>query len=128
MKKLLQRLAIWFYEKMNCRSVSNDKFWKYHMLYSVGKHNNEKIIIAELNRINNQMQLVGTFTGGIFYDIAKEEEILPFCMRCFGVGAVVSEQSNYCHQCGSEGTCTPMMRKDIEYLQENIDYARGYKK
>lgn len=128
MKKIFQRLAIWFYEKMDCRSLDRDNFWKYHMLYAVGKHNNEKVIIAELNRINNQMQLVGTFTDGIFHNIAKEEEILPFCMRCFGVGLVVNHNSNFCHQCGSEGTCTPIMRKDILYLQENIDYARGYKK
>ena len=47
-------------------------------------------------------------------------EILPFCMRCFGVGIVADETSNFCHQCGSEGTCVPMKRGDVEYLQDNI--------
>ena len=55
------------------------------------------------------------------------KEILPFCMRCFGVGAVCNEKQNYCHQCGSEGTCAPMKREDIQYLESNINEARGYK-
>lgn len=57
-------------------------------------------------------------------------EILPFCMRCFGVGISADEESNFCHQCGSQGTCVPMKRKDIVYLRENIEdqitYAKKY--
>lgn len=47
-------------------------------------------------------------------------EILPFCMRCFGVGIGASQEVNYCHVCGGGNTCTPITRKDILYLQENI--------
>lgn len=57
------------------------------------------------------------------------EEKLPFCMRCFGVGVGAGEgHNNFCHQCGSEGTCVELKRKDVLYLQENIDYAIGRRK
>lgn len=56
-----------------------------------------------------------------------KNELLPFCMRCFGVGIVAEDDANnFCHQCGSEGTCTPMKRGDIEYLQGNIRYRIDY--
>lgn len=49
-------------------------------------------------------------------------ELLPFCTRCFGVGISFGEAgTNFCHQCGSEGTCVPMTREYIKYLQDNID-------
>ncbi|MGG3890326.1 DUF5662 family protein [Metabacillus fastidiosus] len=48
-------------------------------------------------------------------------ELLPFCMRCFGIGTADNDTSNFCHQCGSEGTCISVKRKDIYYMQENID-------
>ncbi len=48
-------------------------------------------------------------------------ELLPFCMRCFGIGISADEKTNFCHQCGSEQTCVSMARKDIYYLQENIN-------
>lgn len=46
---------------------------------------------------------------------------VPFCMRCFGISAVpVDESTNFCHNCGSEGTCISIPKKDAEYLRENI--------
>lgn len=45
-----------------------------------------------------------------------ENEILPFCTRCLGIGASVSTLSNFCHQCGSEGTCIEIKRKNIFYV------------
>lgn len=54
-------------------------------------------------------------------DDLDKNELLPFCMRCFGIGVVANETSNFCHQCGSEGTCLPVKRKDVYYMQENID-------
>lgn len=51
-----------------------------------------------------------------------KNEILPFCTRCFGVGISHGEgNDNFCHVCGSQGTCVPMTRDYIRYLQENID-------
>lgn len=47
-------------------------------------------------------------------------EILPFCMRCFNIGIGANQEVNYCHVCGGGFTCTPIQRKDVEYLQENI--------
>lgn len=50
-----------------------------------------------------------------------KNEILPFCTRCFGVGILHGEgNDNFCHQCGSGGTCVPMTREYIAYLQDNI--------
>lgn len=49
------------------------------------------------------------------------KEIVPFCMRCFGISAVpVDDKTNFCHNCGSEGTCINMERKDTDYLRGNI--------
>lgn len=49
------------------------------------------------------------------------DEILPFCMRCQGIGAGFDSMGGFCHQCGSEGTCIPMKRKDIIYLNQSIN-------
>lgn len=58
-----------------------------------------------------------------------QNELLPFCMRCFNVGAVCDDRSNFCHMCGSEGTCINVARKDIEYMRENIHaYIDGGKR
>lgn len=52
------------------------------------------------------------------------KKIVPFCMRCFGISAVpVDETTNFCHNCGSEGTCISMKKEDSEYLRENIQNA-----
>ena len=49
------------------------------------------------------------------------ENIVPFCMRCFGISAVpVDKNTNFCHNCGSEGTCIPLEKKDADYLRGNI--------
>jgi hypothetical protein len=48
-------------------------------------------------------------------------ELLPLCLRCFNVGIIATEEQNYCHMCGSEGTCVEMKRKDIAYFHENLD-------
>lgn len=52
------------------------------------------------------------------------EEIVQFCMRCFDISAVpVDKDINFCHNCGSEGTCINMERKDASYLIDNIQHA-----
>lgn len=52
------------------------------------------------------------------------ENIVPFCMRCFGISAVpVDDNTNFCHNCGSEGTCITMERNDADYLRDNIQHA-----
>ena len=49
------------------------------------------------------------------------KDLVPFCMRCFGISAVpVYKHINFCHNCGSEGTCISMRRKDADYLRGNI--------
>jgi hypothetical protein len=53
-------------------------------------------------------------------------KILPFCMRCFGIGITTDEFGGFCHNCGSQGTCIPMTREHIEYLQENIEHRLRY--
>jgi hypothetical protein len=68
MKFLLQKLAIWFYEKMDCRSMHDSDFWSHHIFYAVGKQDDTKIIITELNRINGNLDYKGTVIGkGWFY-------------------------------------------------------------
>jgi hypothetical protein len=62
------------------------------------------------------------------------EEKLPFCTRCHRIGiSAENDKSNFCHMCGSEGTCIPIARKMIQFLWDNIDakikdaYETGYK-
>lgn len=52
-------------------------------------------------------------------------EPIPFCMRCFHAGAVAGDTpyDNFCHMCGSQGTCIPIKRKDFTYLRDNILFA-----
>lgn len=51
------------------------------------------------------------------------KEIVPFCLRCFGISAVpIGKDTNFCHNCGSEGTCVNMERKDTIYLIDNIQH------
>lgn len=51
-----------------------------------------------------------------------DKELLPFCTRCTGVGiGYGDDHNNFCHLCGSQGTCVPMERGYINYLQDNID-------
>lgn len=52
------------------------------------------------------------------------KNIVSFCMRCFGNSAVpVDEETNFCHNCGSEGTCISIKKDEADYLRENIQYA-----
>jgi hypothetical protein len=45
-------------------------------------------------------------------------------MRCFSNSAVpVTETTNFCNICGSEGTCIQIKDKDADYLRDNIKYA-----
>jgi hypothetical protein len=55
---------------------------------------------------------------------AKDEKnTVAFCMRCFTNSVVpVSEKTNFCRNCGSEGTCIEMKDADAKYLRENIEY------
>lgn len=62
MRKMLQRLAIWFYEKMDCRGMDRNAFWQYHLLYSVPKIADSKIVVAEINRITNEIEYRGEWT------------------------------------------------------------------
>lgn len=56
------------------------------------------------------------------------KELLPFCTKCFGVGiGFEDDHRNFCHVCGSGGTCVPMAREYIGELQENIDRRLDYK-
>ena len=61
MKKLLQKLAVWFYEKMDCRTMDRHEFWSHHVYYAVPKDTDPMIIIGEVNRINGELDLVGTW-------------------------------------------------------------------
>ena len=52
------------------------------------------------------------------------EGLVSFCMRCFGNSAVpVDKETNFCHNCGSEGTCISMKKDESEYLRKNIESA-----
>lgn len=52
----------------------------------------------------------------------KMKNTVSFCMRCFGNSAVPVE-ANFCHNCGSQGTCVAMESDEADYLRENIRYA-----
>ena len=73
---------------------------------------------------------VSTLAGKMINIFRKKKqpdinEPIPFCMRCFHAGAVAGENpyDNFCHMCGSQGTCVSMKRRDFIYLTENIQYA-----
>lgn len=48
------------------------------------------------------------------------KKMVSFCTRCFGNSAVPMEDGNFCHNCGSEGTCVSMVSDAADYLRENI--------
>jgi rRNA maturation endonuclease Nob1 len=49
------------------------------------------------------------------------DKTVAFCMRCFSNSAVpVSEKTNFCHYCGSEGTCIAIKKDEADYLREQI--------
>jgi hypothetical protein len=51
------------------------------------------------------------------------EELLPFCTRCFQIGAVCDEENehnNFCHMCGASGACIPVKRKYARNLSDRI--------
>lgn len=49
---------------------------------------------------------------------------VAFCMRCFSNSAVsVSNKANFCHYCGSEGTCVAIKNDEANYLREQIHNA-----
>jgi len=53
-----------------------------------------------------------------------KNDIVAFCMRCFGNSAVeVDENTNFCHNCGSGGTCIAIKKDEAEYLRGNIESA-----
>lgn len=62
MKHYLQKMAIWLYEKLGCRTMDKDSFWTYHVMYSAPKDIDHKIIIAKLNDHLNEapVSYVGT--------------------------------------------------------------------
>lgn len=121
LKFFLQKLAIKFYEKMQCRDLDTENFWKYHIMFAVGKKNNSKIIVAELERIQEHpMKEKGYFVDNNFYPTTTTHELLPFCTSCFGTGFDYGLESNFCHQCGSNNSCIPVPKEDIKYLQERI--------
>ena len=62
MKRLFQKLAIWFYEKMGCREMAHSDFWTHHILYSVPKEVDSKIIVSELNRVSGEIEHKGDWT------------------------------------------------------------------
>jgi hypothetical protein len=50
-----------------------------------------------------------------------KEKNVSFCMRCFHNSAVhVKDDINFCHYCGSEGTCIAIKGSDAIYLREQI--------
>lgn len=73
MKKLLQRLAVKLYEKLGCREMDTDSFWHYHLLYSVPKEIDGKIVIAEINRITSEIEHVGDWSKTIGFASAEKE-------------------------------------------------------
>jgi hypothetical protein len=62
LKRFLQRLVIKWYEKLGCREMDPTLFWTYHLFYSVPKDLDSKVVIAEINRINGEIQYVGDWT------------------------------------------------------------------
>lgn len=53
-------------------------------------------------------------------------KIVAFCMRCFSNSSVpVDKDTNFCHNCGSEGTCIAIKKDESEYLRKNIERAVG---
>lgn len=53
----------------------------------------------------------------------KNKEV-AFCMRCFSNSAVpIDKGINFCHNCGSGGTCIPMTSDESEYLRQSIRSA-----
>lgn len=53
-----------------------------------------------------------------------EDNKVAFCMRCFSNSAVpITDKTNFCHYCGSEGTCVELKEKDAKYLRENIQLS-----
>lgn len=49
------------------------------------------------------------------------DELLPFCTRCFHVGAVCEDNYSFCHMCGSQNTCINVRREDVKVIQESVD-------
>jgi len=45
------------------------------------------------------------------------DELLPFCFRCRFVGAIAEVDSNFCHMCGSGGTCINLKRRTVVALR-----------
>ena len=53
-------------------------------------------------------------------------KIVAFCMRCFSNSSVpVDRDTNFCHNCGSEGTCIAIKKDEADYLRKNIERAVG---
>lgn len=54
----------------------------------------------------------------------KEPKTVAFCMRCFCNSAIpITKDTNFCHYCGSEGTCIIIKDNEAAYLRMNIQDA-----
>jgi hypothetical protein len=52
------------------------------------------------------------------------DDTVAFCMRCFSNSAVAIDKNiNFCHNCGSEGTCVNMKGEESKYLRKTIQSA-----
>lgn len=52
------------------------------------------------------------------------DKTVAFCMRCFSNSAVpIDKDTNFCHNCGSGGTCIEMKGEESKYLRKNIQSA-----
>lgn len=48
MKRFLQKIAIWLYEKTDCREIHDNEFWRQHIMYAVPLKVNHKIIVMKI--------------------------------------------------------------------------------
>jgi hypothetical protein len=90
-------------------------------------HLEEAIIIYNtegfVSLMNYKGLLMGIEESGITQE-SKEQPIVAFCMRCFSNSAVpVDKGTNFCHNCGSGGTCIAIKKDESKYLQDNIKSA-----
>lgn len=54
----------------------------------------------------------------------RVENTVAFCMRCFANSAVkIDKETNFCHYCGSMGTCITIKPDEAEYLRKNINHV-----
>jgi len=94
---------------INCKDCEHVK-----ITYKCGRHN---IILADKPNTPYTPCLASDFK-------LRDTNTVSFCMRCFANSAVpVSEDTNFCHNCGSGGTCIAIKKDEAEYLRDTIDAA-----